>query len=108
MQCPLVLFLRTQHRVLKLWCRAHDVEGPKDWQHSCNVSSKCCPPPGYSEDFWQAYHQLIPKAGGYSKRIPLYSLNHYLNGYLRAGPEYRGGALELMRKILDSLHVYYD
>lgn len=34
---------------------------------------------GFSRDFYDAYHSLIPKAPGFSTRLKLYSLFHYLN-----------------------------
>ena len=34
---------------------------------------------GFSNAFYNAYHQLIPKAPGFDKRHQLYLLFHYLN-----------------------------
>jgi len=34
---------------------------------------------GFSNAFYNAYHQLIPKAPGFDKRHQLYQLFHYLN-----------------------------
>jgi len=63
---------------------------------------------GYTDDFWQAYHQLMPKTAGYARRVPLYKLHYGLNAYLSGDVVCRAHAVELLRQILDSLYVYYD
>lgn len=35
--------------------------------------------PGFTGDFWRAYHEVIPKAPGFDRRKDLYLLYHYLN-----------------------------
>eukprot|EP01006_Ploeotia_vitrea_P056420 TRINITY_DN68099_c2_g16_i1.p1 TRINITY_DN68099_c2_g16~~TRINITY_DN68099_c2_g16_i1.p1 ORF type:complete len:302 (-),score=26.31 TRINITY_DN68099_c2_g16_i1:99-965(-) len=55
---------------------------------------------GFSSEFWNAYHAKIPKAPGFDKRALLYELHHHLNHYNIFGSGYRGGALDLMRRIL--------
>lgn len=35
--------------------------------------------PGFTGDFWRAYHEVIPKAPGFDRRKELYLLYHYLN-----------------------------
>lgn len=34
---------------------------------------------GFTRDFYNSYHELIPKAPGFEKRQKLYLLFHYLN-----------------------------
>ena len=34
---------------------------------------------GFSREFFSEYHNLIPKSPGYSQRLELYKLFHYLN-----------------------------
>jgi hypothetical protein len=34
---------------------------------------------GFSKEFYQRYHQLIPREKGFEGRKPLYELFHYLN-----------------------------
>ena len=63
-------------------------------------------PPGYSEEFWDAYHALIPKQKGYDKRLKLYVIGIFLHLYIEHGPAYRGGAVKLLQKLLKDLHVY--
>lgn len=45
-----------------------------------HISNECCIScPGFTGDFWRAYHELIPKAPLFDKRKELYLLYHYLN-----------------------------
>jgi fructosamine-3-kinase len=37
---------------------------------------------GFNSTFYQAYHNLIPKAPGFEVRHKLYQLYHYLNHWL--------------------------
>lgn len=37
---------------------------------------------GFSSEFYNSYHQLIPKADGFDGRHSLYQLFHYLNHWL--------------------------
>jgi fructosamine-3-kinase len=37
---------------------------------------------GFNSTFYQAYHNLIPKAPGFEARHKLYQLYHYLNHWL--------------------------
>eukprot|EP00667_Euglena_gracilis_P011790 EG_transcript_12067 len=57
---------------------------------------------GFSSSFWDAYHEVIPRAPGYEKRAWLYELHHHLNHYNIFGSSYRGGALALMERLLSS------
>ena len=55
---------------------------------------------GFGPDFYDAYHEVIPKADGFAKRAMLYELHHHLNHYNIFGSSYRGGALSLMNRLL--------
>ncbi len=54
---------------------------------------------GFTKNFWNAYHELIPKAKGYEMRRPLYQLYHYLNHYNLFG----GGYYRPVKSILSDL-----
>eukprot|EP00899_Mesostigma_viride_P019637 jgi/Mesvir1/27675/Mv07395-RA.1 len=54
---------------------------------------------GFSQSFWNAYHQVIPKDKGWEQRHRIYTLYHILNHYNLFGGSYRSQALS----ILDSL-----
>lgn len=51
---------------------------------------------GFSQDFFDAYHEILPKEAGFSERIQLYRLYHYLNHYLIFGLSYRRACLDLL------------
>lgn len=48
----------------------------------------CLPGPGFSKAFWEAYHELVPRAPGFEDRKMLYQLYHYLNHYNMFGEDY--------------------
>ncbi|EDO41346.1 predicted protein [Nematostella vectensis] len=54
---------------------------------------------GFSPEFYDAYHKLIPKAPGFDDRHNLYQLFHYLNHWNHFGSCYRPAALNIMRKL---------
>ena len=45
---------------------------------------------GFSDKFFRAYHELVPKAAGFEKRLKFYKLFHYLNhwNYNSSGSSY--------------------
>lgn len=55
---------------------------------------------GFGPGFWEAYHEVIPRAPGYERRALLYELHHHLNHYNMFGSGYRSGALDLMSRLL--------
>ncbi|EGW13207.1 fructosamine-3-kinase [Cricetulus griseus] len=55
---------------------------------------------GFPRSFFTAYHQKIPKAPGFDKRLMLYQLFNYLNHWNHFGREYRSPSLGMMRKLL--------
>nr|XP_004655083.1 fructosamine-3-kinase isoform X2 [Jaculus jaculus] len=55
---------------------------------------------GFPRSFFTAYHQKIPKAPGFDKRLLLYQLFNYLNHWNHFGLEYRSPCLGTMRKLL--------
>ena len=55
---------------------------------------------GYSEAFWDAYHQVRPRQPGYEKRAILYELHHHMNHYNIFGDSYRSGVVSMMKKLL--------
>lgn len=55
---------------------------------------------GFSSTFYSAYHNKIPKAPGFEKRLKLYQLFHYLNHWNHFGSGYRGSSLNIMRNLI--------
>jgi protein-ribulosamine 3-kinase len=51
---------------------------------------------GFTSDFFDAYHEAIPKSPGFDGRNKLYQLYHYLNHYLLFGGSYRRSCLSLL------------
>eukprot|EP00931_Biecheleriopsis_adriatica_P066604 TRINITY_DN40923_c0_g1_i1.p1 TRINITY_DN40923_c0_g1~~TRINITY_DN40923_c0_g1_i1.p1 ORF type:complete len:390 (+),score=76.94 TRINITY_DN40923_c0_g1_i1:48-1172(+) len=48
------------------------------------------------------YESRFPRAPGYEKRMLLYELHHHMNHYNIFGGGYRGGCVEIMRRLLQS------
>ena len=55
---------------------------------------------GFTRDFYEAYHALIPKEEGFSERQKIYQLYHYLNHYNLFGDSYRSSCLEIMKTLV--------
>ncbi|KAL2764469.1 fructosamine-3-kinase [Daubentonia madagascariensis] len=55
---------------------------------------------GFPRPFFTAYHQKIPKAPGFDRRLLLYQLFNYLNHWNHFGREYRSPSLGTMRRLL--------
>ncbi|CAH2292054.1 ketosamine-3-kinase-like isoform X1 [Pelobates cultripes] len=55
---------------------------------------------GFGGSFYSAYHNKIPKAPGFEKRLKLYQLFHYLNHWNHFGSGYRGSSLSIMRSLV--------
>ena len=58
---------------------------------------------GFSDAFYKAYHELIPKAQGWNDRHEIYTLYHYLNHYNLFGYGYYQQCIETLRRILKKL-----
>ncbi|CDZ81682.1 Fructosamine-3-kinase [Candidatus Rubidus massiliensis] len=54
---------------------------------------------GFSDDFYEGYHSLIPKQMGYEERSILYQLYHALNHYNLFGKSYRNVCLNLFHQL---------
>ncbi|XP_021353945.1 ketosamine-3-kinase-like isoform X2 [Mizuhopecten yessoensis] len=55
---------------------------------------------GFSERFFNSYFKLLPKQPGYSDRLELYKLFHYLNHWNHFGSGYRGSSISIMKKLV--------
>ncbi|XP_063874866.1 ketosamine-3-kinase-like isoform X2 [Scylla paramamosain] len=54
---------------------------------------------GFSPQFWDEYHALIPKASGWNNRHKLYKLFHNLNYWNHFGCGYRNRSLIMLRDL---------
>eukprot|EP01025_Chloroclados_australasicus_P066022 TRINITY_DN9022_c0_g1_i1.p1 TRINITY_DN9022_c0_g1~~TRINITY_DN9022_c0_g1_i1.p1 ORF type:complete len:419 (-),score=21.38 TRINITY_DN9022_c0_g1_i1:53-1309(-) len=54
---------------------------------------------GFTNAFYHAYHEELPKQPGFEKRRDLYLLYHYLNHYNLFGSGYRGECVRLLEKL---------
>ncbi|WP_319381116.1 fructosamine kinase family protein [Thiomicrorhabdus sp.] len=57
---------------------------------------------GFSDDFYQGYHEVFPLDSGYQSRKPLYNLYHLLNHYNLFGGHYQTQSLQAIRQLLKS------
>lgn len=55
---------------------------------------------GFTTQFYDAYHKLVPKAAGFALRHKLYTLFHYLNHWNHFGTGYRSQSIAIMRELL--------
>jgi len=55
---------------------------------------------GFSSQFYNAYHKLIPKAKGFEQRHILYTLFHYLNHWNHFGAGYRSQSISHLKSLL--------
>ncbi|XP_072339242.1 ketosamine-3-kinase isoform X3 [Scyliorhinus torazame] len=55
---------------------------------------------GFGTGFYTAYHNKIPKAPGFEKRLKLYQLFHYLNHWNHFGSGYRGSSVSIMKALI--------
>ncbi|OAA54044.1 fructosamine-3-kinase [Cordyceps fumosorosea ARSEF 2679] len=59
---------------------------------------------GFGRAFWEEYHALVPKAEPreeWEDRIALYELYHHLNHLAMFGGGYRGGAMAIMKGLIE-------
>jgi fructosamine-3-kinase len=54
---------------------------------------------GFSQDFFDAYDQVIPPAAGRKERLEIYELYHHLNHYSMFGGGYDSGCLSILEKL---------
>jgi len=54
---------------------------------------------GFTNEFYSAYHTLIPKEPGFDQRQLGYQLYHYLNHYNLFGSSYRSHCLAIMQQV---------
>uniref|UniRef100_A0A8D8PPN0 protein-ribulosamine 3-kinase n=1 Tax=Cacopsylla melanoneura TaxID=428564 RepID=A0A8D8PPN0_9HEMI len=59
--------------------------------------------PGFRQQFYDAYHALIPKAPGFEDRQRVYQLFHYLNHWNHFGGGYKSSSLSIMRNLASML-----
>ncbi|UZJ54342.1 hypothetical protein CBS101457_003662 [Exobasidium rhododendri] len=56
---------------------------------------------GYGNDFFSAYHQVIPKAQPhYNERQEMYEAYHHLNHFVMFGGSYRAGAVRIFKRLI--------
>ncbi|NWU27202.1 KT3K kinase, partial [Dyaphorophyia castanea] len=55
---------------------------------------------GFGGPFYSAYHNKIPRATGFEKRLKLYQLFHYMNHWNHFGSGYRGSSISIMRNLV--------
>ncbi|KXZ53452.1 hypothetical protein GPECTOR_7g1351 [Gonium pectorale] len=54
---------------------------------------------GFSQDFWRAYHELIPRAPGFEQRADIYRLYHYLNHLNLFGDGYYSQCAAILQRL---------
>lgn len=55
---------------------------------------------GFTPTFWEAYHELIPKAPGFKERHDLYTAYHALNHFNLFGGGYKSMALSCLNRLV--------
>jgi len=55
---------------------------------------------GFSQEFYTAYHALIPRAPGFRNRQKLYKLFHQLNHWTMFGESYKPASIKIMQQLL--------
>lgn len=56
---------------------------------------------GFSSDFFEAYHDVIPKAQPYyQERQEMYEAYHHLNHFVMFGGSYRSGTVRIFKKLI--------
>lgn len=55
---------------------------------------------GFRDEFYTAYHELIPKLPGFENRNQLYQLFHHFNHWNLFGSGYRASSLRIMKKLI--------
>ena len=54
---------------------------------------------GFSRQFYDAYHTVIPRAPGHEARHQLYTAYHILNHAAMFGGSYKGQAAQIMQRL---------
>ncbi|KAK6192843.1 hypothetical protein SNE40_004244 [Patella caerulea] len=55
---------------------------------------------GFGQDFFTAYHKVIPKAEGFKLRLDLYKLFHYLNHWNHFGGGYKNSSVNILKSLV--------
>ncbi len=55
---------------------------------------------GFSDSFYRAYHEIIPKSAGFDERHDLYTLYHYLNHFNLFGDGYYQTCLAIIERLI--------
>ncbi|PWN89337.1 Ketosamine-3-kinase, partial [Acaromyces ingoldii] len=56
---------------------------------------------GYSSDFFDSYHEVMPKAQPYyAERIEMYEAYHHLNHFVIFGGSYKSGTVRIFKKLI--------
>ncbi|XP_076809859.1 ketosamine-3-kinase-like isoform X2 [Clavelina lepadiformis] len=56
---------------------------------------------GFHSQFFEAYHNILPKLPGFEKRLKVYMLFHILNGWNHFGSGFQTSTIALMKEISD-------
>ncbi|CAK8684798.1 unnamed protein product [Clavelina lepadiformis] len=56
---------------------------------------------GFHSEFFEAYHNILPKLPGFEKRLKVYMLFHILNGWNHFGSGFQTSTIALMKEISD-------
>jgi len=54
---------------------------------------------GFEKKFWDAYHEVIPKAEGWDDRNDIYTLYHYLNHFNLFGNSYYTQCAQILQRL---------
>ncbi|GLC45811.1 hypothetical protein PLESTM_001782600 [Pleodorina starrii] len=54
---------------------------------------------GFSQDFYRAYHEIIPRAPGFEQRAEIYRLYHYLNHLNLFGDSYYSQCASILKRL---------
>ncbi len=53
---------------------------------------------GFSDEFWEGYHEMFPPAPDWQARVEIYQVYHLLNHHLLFGGSYLAAALRIVRR----------
>lgn len=60
---------------------------------------------GFSADFFNSYHSVIPQTARYKERLELYKLFNYLNHWNHFGSGYKGSSINTLKNLVKFLGV---
>eukprot|EP00794_Sanderia_malayensis_P014105 gene14105-15579_t len=58
---------------------------------------------GFTKQFYDAYHALVPKSPGFEDRQALYIVFHYLNHWNHFGGDHKSQAISILKRLTTSL-----